>query len=1008
MKSKKSSGHKGSKKPKVIEQPMKVKQQPSKNLFRPSPVQDMLQQQSQQSQQQRYQQQSQDEGNPMYKCGGTMKYWDGGVNYINNKPQIQGYDAPKVSVDEMQQHFNQQSQNPNIASYSQGNVNSNSKSQQRVGQSPTMKKVGSIGGAIGSGYYSSQQPSNLPSAQGEQGYNTAMAGISQAGPIGGVIGGVSAIGDSIGKPIREHAERIDSNTGGYQDISGARQYAVIGGLFNPFKALMEHPNYKKLDQKMRYQKQVGDWNKSLAVSSAYRQNNEDQDYQPTFAYGGLAWMPSNIQPREYAQGGRYYAGGGDGSGNAELEDDEIFRTPDGEMDKVNGRTHAEGGEQYNLPQNTEILGKNIAPNGISYKENGDKLMRQYSKYTKILENKPTALAKKTASMMLDKVQGNYTNLMNTQEAEKQQQINQQMFAYGGLTKYPTGGTSTGVFSGITPGPTSKYSSPEQDWNYGNYVKGLNSYGSTTGYGSVGKQRVNDTAELYYYSNLLNKKLSEKNPEKNPELYQNLMSKYGYNANAGFGKNMSAKTRTTGAEEYAKQYPDFYLSPEEQKGILGDKFDKYSQLRGTYGKELNLIGPGEDPNKPETWKVGARHAVAFNPGEYGMTALPPDKNTLNIPESDFSYKVNYDPTQANPYQEDLTYMTQPVKKSTGGYMYPYGGTYGENMEQYSQGGIHIKPQNKGKFTAYKQRTGKTTTEALNSSDPHVRQMANFARNASKWKHSDGGVNPYKLTENVYAHGGVEDDPAPLPIQPRGTYMNGDIQPIDDSRYMQQSGQGIPQEYRMYQPNRNVPTEGSGYNFGDTLNTIGQYAPIAYNLSQGLFGKAENVNPQDYYNPYENQVMSMMGKRRYNIDPELESNRLATANYYQNLRQGAPSQGRYLAGLQAGSTAQQRANAEAIARKQNIDNQYRGEEANTLSGFGQQRAATNFQVADINVRNKAAQRAYLPAALTQLQQQLQVNAVMKQQKKKQQNDIERDNERMKLLHEYFKNYNFNLGF
>ena len=224
MKSKKSSGHKGSKKPKVIEQPMKVKQQPSKNLFRPSPVQDMLQQQSQQSQQQRYQQQSQDEGNPRYKCGGMHKYWDGGVNYMNTEPQGQ------------------------------------------VGQSPTMKKAGSIGGAIGSGYYASQKPSNLPSAQGEQGYNTTMGAVSQAGPVGGVIGGVSAIGDSIGKPIREHAERIDSNTGGYQDISGARQYAVIGGLFNPFKALMEHPNYKKLDQKMRYQKQVGDWNKSLDLS----------------------------------------------------------------------------------------------------------------------------------------------------------------------------------------------------------------------------------------------------------------------------------------------------------------------------------------------------------------------------------------------------------------------------------------------------------------------------------------------------------------------------------------------------------------------------------------------------------------------------------------------------------------------------------------------------------------------------------------------------------------------
>lgn len=52
-------------------------------------------------------------------------------------------------------------------------------------------------------------------------------------------------------------------------------------------------------------------------------------------------------------------------------------------------------------------------------------------------------------------------------------------------------------------------------------------------------------------------------------------------------------------------------------------------------------------------------------------------------------------------------------------------------------IHIKKKNRGKFTVYKKRTGKTTAECLHSKNPHVRQMANFARNAKKWKHPDGG-------------------------------------------------------------------------------------------------------------------------------------------------------------------------------------------------------------------------------------------------------------------------------
>ena len=67
-------------------------------------------------------------------------------------------------------------------------------------------------------------------------------------------------------------------------------------------------------------------------------------------------------------------------------------------------------------------------------------------------------------------------------------------------------------------------------------------------------------------------------------------------------------------------------------------------------------------------------------------------------------------------------------------------------------IHIKKSHEGRFTAYKKRTGKTTEEALHSKDPHVRAMANFARNAAKWNHAFGGP-LYLGTENIdYALGG----------------------------------------------------------------------------------------------------------------------------------------------------------------------------------------------------------------------------------------------------------------
>lgn len=62
---------------------------------------------------------------------------------------------------------------------------------------------------------------------------------------------------------------------------------------------------------------------------------------------------------------------------------------------------------------------------------------------------------------------------------------------------------------------------------------------------------------------------------------------------------------------------------------------------------------------------------------------------------------------------------------------------EEEIQMKYGGIHIKPSHRGRFTAWKARTGKTTEEALHSSNPAVRKMANFARNAAKWHHKFGG-------------------------------------------------------------------------------------------------------------------------------------------------------------------------------------------------------------------------------------------------------------------------------
>lgn len=69
-------------------------------------------------------------------------------------------------------------------------------------------------------------------------------------------------------------------------------------------------------------------------------------------------------------------------------------------------------------------------------------------------------------------------------------------------------------------------------------------------------------------------------------------------------------------------------------------------------------------------------------------------------------------------------------------------------------IEIKEENKGKFTATKKATGKTTEELTNSKNPITKKRAIFAQNAAGWSHKKekGGEMPKQGdTAAVYKKG-----------------------------------------------------------------------------------------------------------------------------------------------------------------------------------------------------------------------------------------------------------------
>lgn len=71
------------------------------------------------------------------------------------------------------------------------------------------------------------------------------------------------------------------------------------------------------------------------------------------------------------------------------------------------------------------------------------------------------------------------------------------------------------------------------------------------------------------------------------------------------------------------------------------------------------------------------------------------------------------------------MPSPVKKALkmNGFSIP--------SQEIYENKIEIKPENKGKFNATKERTGKSTEELTHSKNPLTRKRAIFAKNAKKW-------------------------------------------------------------------------------------------------------------------------------------------------------------------------------------------------------------------------------------------------------------------------------------
>lgn len=176
------------------------------------------------------------------------------------------------------------------------------------------------------------------------------------------------------------------------------------------------------------------------------------------------------------------------------------------------------------------------------------------------------------------------------------------------------------------------------------------------------------------------------------------------------------------------------------------------------------------------------------------------------------------------------------------------------------------------------------------------------------------------------------------------------------------------------NENPPKDKNDWRkiLGDITSNISQIAPIFSNLM------ASPENFEAVYNPYADNIIRTMSGRKFDIAPAkraIRENR-AISNY--NASQYNPTTGANLAYRLQSQIAADKAISDLYSQKNNIDNQYKSDYANTLNNLGQQFVGSRNLSIDQNARSRASSRNINRAGLSQLSNYFQNKELMRNQK------------------------------
>jgi hypothetical protein len=291
------------------------------------------------------------------------------------------------------------------------NINLNQSSTPLIKNKDAMQGIGTIANT----FTATQIPADEKRQKEQAIYSTVMNGVSQVGPIGAAIGGISAVGDAVGTPIRNNLEKTDRD-GNLKNKTGARVGEAIGGSLNPLKAGIESLNNSEAT--------TGDKILSFtglgALTGAYTRGIERRAKKAIkekrdeglaqVAFGDKAALETQGY-KGYDDSSLYLAGGG------------RLKNIAPETVKVQGASHEQGGVNLSSGENVEageviykdkIFSKRLGTDNLSFADKASKIIKQNEKY----KNYKNRFGANTAQRMEERTEKELNNLFQEQESFK--------------------------------------------------------------------------------------------------------------------------------------------------------------------------------------------------------------------------------------------------------------------------------------------------------------------------------------------------------------------------------------------------------------------------------------------------------------------------------------------------------------------------------------------------------------------------------------------------------------